>query len=293
MEDTTMEHQMICNYRHDAEYRKSFNALAKKTFWIDFEKWYELGFWNDRYICYSLLDQDQVIANVSANLLNWVFEGKRLNAIQIGTVMTHPDYRKRGLASQLMHHVLSTYEQTCDLFYLFGEPSVKSFYEGFGFVPIQETLFTCQMTVNGEKQLRKLNLDEDIDTVRRLTAERQPLSEGFWVDNAQAILAWHLINVYPDDIYYIEQMDAIVLFKTEGDVIRLYDVICPKPVKLEDIVEYIAPKGNYTVEFNYTPPQNVSCSCTPYHTDDYIFFVKVKKGIMLPDNFFHPVTAHA
>ena len=290
-----MEVQKIHNYKHHEEYRKSFNALAGKIFGIDFEKWYTLGFWNDRYVCYSLLDGEQVIANASANLLNWVIDGKRLNAIQIGTVMTHPDYRRRGLASQLMHQIMQTYEESCDLFYLFGEPNAKGFYEGLGFVPAQETRFMCRMAVKEDRrgQLGKLSLVDDLDTIRRLAAERLPLSGRFWVDNAQAILAWHLVNVYPGDLNYIRPMDAIVLFKTEGEVIRLYDVICSNPVHLEDLIEYLAPKGEYTVEFSFTPPKAIACSLTPHQTDDYIFFVKAKKGTVLPETFFHPVTAQA
>lgn len=297
MGEKIMAFKMIQDYRHDAQYRNSFNALAQKTFHIDFEKWYADGFWNDRYICYSFLDADQVVANVSANLLNWVVQGKSLNAIQIGTVMTHPDYRKKGLASQLMLHVLDTYENRCDLFYLFGEPSVKGFYESFGFIPIQETRYQMNFTVNGKKApcIRKLNLSDaaELDIVRRLTAERIPLSEQFWVDHAQSILAWHLLNVYPDEIYYLEQMDAIVLFKVDGEVIQLYDVVCRNTVRLEEMIECFVPKGNYRVDLHFTPDRPALYSRTPYVTEDYIFFVKAKDKTLIPEEFFHPDTAHA
>lgn len=292
-----MEYKMIQDYRHDDIYRKSFNALARKTFGIDFEKWYETGFWNDRYVCYSFSDDDKVVANVSANLLNWVVKGKSLNVIQIGTVMTHPDYRKKGLASQLMHHVLNTYEKQCDLFYLFGEPSVHEFYENFGFTPIQETRFHINLTASGNKgkYLRKLDLSDtaDLNIIRRLTAERVPLSEQFWVDHAQSILAWHLLNVYPDQIYCIEQLDAIVLLKVEGGTIHLYDAVCRKTVHVEEIIGFLVPDGNYQIVLHFTPDQPKLYSRTPYVTDDYIFFVKKKDGTLMPEEFFHPDTAHA
>ncbi|MBP7175089.1 MAG: GNAT family N-acetyltransferase [Thermoclostridium sp.] len=292
-----MEFKMIHDYKHNALYRESFNALAKKIFWISFERWYELDFWNDRYICFSFIDKDQIIANVSANLLSWVVQGKQLNVIQIGTVMTHPDYRKKGLASQLMQHILKTYEEQCDLFYLFGEPTVKGFYESFGFIPIQETCYHTELVVNGKSPsfVRKLNLSEpgDMDIIRRLTAERAPLSDQFWVGNTSSLLAWHLLNVYPDEIYYIEQLDAIVLFKVEGEVINLYDIVCRNHVPLEEVIEYLVPDGKYKVKFHYTPAKPSSYSREPFVTDDYIFFVKAKDEKMLPAEFFHPVTAHA
>ncbi len=292
-----MELKMVSDYRHNALYRESFNALARKIFWIDFEKWYEAGFWNDRYICFSFLDKDQVVANVSANLLSWVVQGKQLKVIQIGTVMTHPDYRKKGLASQLMQQILKTYEDRCDLFYLFGEPSVKSFYESFGFTPIQETCFHTELKVDSKSpsHLRKLNLSElrDMDTIRSLTAERIPLSGEFWVGHTQSLLAWHLLNVYPEEIYYIEQLNAIVLFKVEGEIVHLYDVVCRNHVPLEEIMEYLVPNGKYKVNVHYTPAQPSKYNREPFVTDDYIFFVKAKDNKMLPVEFFHPVTAHA
>lgn len=38
--------------RDDHKIRKSFNHLAKQSFGFDFEAWYQLGFWNDKYIPY-------------------------------------------------------------------------------------------------------------------------------------------------------------------------------------------------------------------------------------------------
>jgi hypothetical protein len=85
------ELKLIHNYKDIAEYRQSFNQLAKSTFGIDFEKWYKNGFWDDRYICYSYRDEDKVVANVSINKMDVILEGERKRVLQIGTVMTHPE----------------------------------------------------------------------------------------------------------------------------------------------------------------------------------------------------------
>lgn len=98
----------MVDYKDDEVLRKSFNALAIETFakGLDFEPWYQEGYWNNRYICYSFVDDNQVVSNVSANRMVICEDGVLKEAIQIGTVMTHPDYRKRGLASKLIHRVL-------------------------------------------------------------------------------------------------------------------------------------------------------------------------------------------
>ena len=90
------------DYKNDEYLRKSLMSLLQWYLEILFEDWYQKGFWNNRYIPFSYIDGDKVVANVSVNVLNLVINGEKKDAIQIGTVMTHPDYRKRGLSASLL-----------------------------------------------------------------------------------------------------------------------------------------------------------------------------------------------
>lgn len=100
------EYQLISDYKQNEKYKESFNDLAKHVFELDFKGWYDRGCWNDNYICYSYVDGDKVIANTSINKMNVISNGKEYKAIQLGTVMTHPDYRHQGLATKLMNHII-------------------------------------------------------------------------------------------------------------------------------------------------------------------------------------------
>lgn len=91
------EYIMISDYMDKEKYRASFNKLAMNTFGLDFEDWYKRKLYHNRYIYYSYIHKDEVIANVSINKMNLIVEGKSKKAIQLGTVMTHPDYRNKGL----------------------------------------------------------------------------------------------------------------------------------------------------------------------------------------------------
>ncbi|WP_397386234.1 GNAT family N-acetyltransferase [Paenibacillus sp. VCA1] len=84
------------DYKYHDEYRASFNRLSKLVFGI-----YQKGAWDDRYICHSFVADDEVIANVSVSKMNLVIKGD-IRALQIGTVMTHPEHRGKGLSKQLM-----------------------------------------------------------------------------------------------------------------------------------------------------------------------------------------------
>ncbi len=48
--------EIIKNYRHDAALRRSFNALAEQAFGLNFENWYNLGYWGDDYCPYSVVE---------------------------------------------------------------------------------------------------------------------------------------------------------------------------------------------------------------------------------------------
>ncbi|MGD6968452.1 GNAT family N-acetyltransferase [Rossellomorea vietnamensis] len=113
----------VKGYRDNISLRKSFNSLASQVFGIDFEKWYERGFWTGKYEPYSLVDGDKVIANVSVNKINLIIEGERKGAVQLGTVMTHKDYRGKGLSGVLMRNVLEEFKDV-DLIYLFANSTV-------------------------------------------------------------------------------------------------------------------------------------------------------------------------
>ena len=79
--------------RDNTTLRKSFFSLARQTFDLDFEPWYQCGGWQDRYLPHALVCGEQVAANVSVNRMDFQLDGRRRTYLQLGTVMTHPDYR--------------------------------------------------------------------------------------------------------------------------------------------------------------------------------------------------------
>ena len=83
------------NYRENEDLRRSFNELAEKVFGLNFENWYQNGFWKDNYIPYSVIEDGKVVSNVSVNACNMNYGGRIVKLIQLGTIMTDPDYRDR------------------------------------------------------------------------------------------------------------------------------------------------------------------------------------------------------
>ena len=88
--------EIIKDYRDNAVLRRSFNELAGKTFGLDFEDWYQNGFWEDAYNPYSVVENGRVIANVSVNITDMLFDGSVRHFLQLGTVMTEETRRHQG-----------------------------------------------------------------------------------------------------------------------------------------------------------------------------------------------------
>ena len=90
---------IVKNIRDDAALRSSFNRLAEKTFDLNFENWYQNGYWKENYIPYAAVREGQVIANVSVNPMTFSENGILHHYIQLGTVMTDSAFRGQGFAA--------------------------------------------------------------------------------------------------------------------------------------------------------------------------------------------------
>ena len=122
---------VFCDRVHDAPGLKdSFNALTRRVYGFDFSAWDAGGLWTERYCPHALVLDGRVVANVSVNRLRFQAFGREIALCQLGTVMTDPDFRGRGLAGRLMREVLSRLPEDV---YLFANDSVLNFYPRFGF----------------------------------------------------------------------------------------------------------------------------------------------------------------
>lgn len=289
-------YKLISDYKDDATLRGSFNRLAKETFNIDFEKWYELGFWGDQYICYSLMDRNEIISNVSVSTMDLIISGKRVPALQIGTVMTRPEYRGKGLAKRLMEIVLDKYEPEYDLIYLFANPSVLDFYPKFGFTRVMESKFTTHLKFpSGVGSFRKLDVSSENDwqLFLQFVAARKPVSDTLGVENMGNLLCWYALNVFGDHIYYSEKLAAIVIYELDGNRMVLYDVISRDRIHLNNLAVHLGGDGKDDMEvlFQFTPEYDgVSFKTGPNDSHDTLF-VKAR-DLALPDQFLYPLIAH-
>jgi predicted N-acetyltransferase YhbS len=284
--------KLVSHYRENEVLRNSFIQLAADIFGIDFTSWHEKGYWGDRYIPFSFADGDRIVANVSVNELDFIIEGKSYKAIQIGTVMTDPDYRNKGLSASLMNHVLDVYQGKYDFMYLFANDSVLNFYPKFGFEEVEEYQYAAKITAGQSGfGFRKLELADDLDLIEKIVYGRVPVSKTFSTANSSGITMYHILNVFTDHLYYHAEKDAIVIFTRENGTVQLYDVISSSPIKINDTIAFFGSLDE--IQFHFTPDDSdFQYHRVPFKRDGALF-IKKRPGMELPKFIKHPFTSEA
>lgn len=179
-------YKIIKNVKDNKIYRDSFNALAAQTFGLNFEDWYQNGYWKENYIPYSIWTESAgaIVANVSVNPMTFNRNGQILHLIQLGTVMTAPEYRGQGLSRILMEEIAKDYDGTVDGIFLFGNDSVLEFYPRFGFRAVKEVQYSRVLTAHNTVQTA-LSSDTHIpasDGLCSAPAVSEPLCSGLRPD---------------------------------------------------------------------------------------------------------------
>jgi GNAT superfamily N-acetyltransferase len=249
-------YEFIKDYKNNTKYRLSFNRLAKKTFGIDFEEWYQEGFWGDSYICYSYIQDDEVISNVSLSTMKLIIDGREQKAIQIGTVMTDPAYRRQGLAYQLMQKILEDYDSVYELYFLAADEDAIPLYEKCGFKQFSENQY--EVDLEGyqllEEPLKPLVVSKEI--MLEVKKRSQPLSNILSATGDEHVLMFYYTLEFKDSIYRTQD-DVYTIFEIEEDKLNLYDILSPNKVDLEELIQQITPKNIRKVICHFTPNQPV------------------------------------
>jgi len=257
-----MNKYKICeNYRDDDSLRNEFFNLVRIVFPnADFENWYLKGYWADNYIPYSILIDNKIIANVSISKMNLLINGKNLKGIQFGTVSTLPEYRKQGYSKILMDYVLNKYQDSTDIFFLFANDTVLDFYPKFGFKRFTECVFKAKSNLQQlAYSARRLNIKNksDISVMNDLLKNRLILTKIFGAVDYDFITMWHILNVFPHNLYYLKKEDAIFIATDDNDKMHIWDVIFTKPFDIEASIAKILKSNRIKSIIYYFPPDQL------------------------------------
>lgn len=284
------------NYKNNEVLRNSFNNLAERTFGINFEQWYKDGYWGDKYITYSLIDNKAIVSNVSVSIMDFLVLGERKTYIQIGTVMTDSEYRGRGLSSFLMKMIIEEWEEKSELIYLFANDSAINFYPKFNFVTADE--YECSIDkfeISKCSMVRKINMDNVIDKglVTNIVESTKIFSKIASLNNTSLVM-FYCSSFMKEDIYYIEEYNAIVIAKFNESNLYIKEVFGTEEVDLNNIINaMVTPKINKVV-LGFTPNDTLGYKEELLKEEDTTLFVKEGKSNLLHSNKLRfPSLSHA
>lgn len=312
-------YEIIRNYRNNDALRTSFNELAHKTFGLDFEDWYQNGFWSDSYCPYSIVADGRILSNVSVNHTDIRTPDGVKHFLQLGTVMTDVSHRKKGLCRRLLQQILADFECRCDGIYLFANDSVLDFYPRFGFLPAKEYQYTRKVTGTGKNQLQRVPMDSPADWKKLENAMKHTVFHGRFdmIDNP-GLVFFYVTKFMRENVFWHEETDTYVIMehieetiaddsmiKTDENSVEvrtsaskrgrllLHGAFSGTLESLEDIISLLGGTAG-EISLGFTPADTTLWQAALYREEDCTLFVKGEALKMVEtDRLRFPSLAHA
>ena len=283
------------DYRNNAVLRDKFYRFTETVFpGVNFFDWYQQGYWSDQYIPVSIIEDNKIISNVSVARMKILINGEYLSGIQIGAVGTLPEYRNRGLSKSLMDYVLKKYDDLCDIFFLFANDTVLDFYPKFGFNRYHEVIFKAfsenPLSKYSARKLKLLN-DSDLSIIKKMISERQILTTRFGAAGYDFITHWHLLNVFYDNLYFLEDEEIIFICDEENNQLHIWDVIYTRPINLSSVIPMIIRNKRLESVLYYFPPDQLSFEYDEVIPDINSYLFVKGKFYLKNGNIKFPMTA--
>ena len=266
-------YEIVKHYRDNKALRRSFNALAEKTFGLNFEGWYQNGFWGDNYDPYSVVIDGEVVANVSVNKTDMMIGGQRKRIYQLGTVMTAEEYRNRGLIRAIMAEVEQDIRDA-DGVYLFANDSVTEFYPKFGFQKGTEHIYSKAVDQSGENRMVNVPMETSADwAVLSKAMEASTFRGGCDMVGNPELIFFYVSQFMQECVFHSAELDAYVIAELEDGELLLHNVFCPNAVSLEDVIAAFGGEVK-KVNLGFAPEEIAGFDIQELCEEECTFFVK-------------------
>lgn len=238
-------YQISHNIKETEQLRKSFNELAMETFGISFESWYKLGYWQENYIPYAFIKDNEVIANASITKSELVINEQQYQVIQIGTVMTKKEYQGQGLSRKLMETIIKDYQEKVDFIYLFANETVLEFYPKFGFKRVDElsTSIDTNQVDNRKTGIEICDFQEQKEKLENQVKKRSTNHLKTYDKENFFLSLFYFSTVFNECLYYISELDVFLTFEVEEKELHLYDALMTADVSFQEILSYLPLEG--------------------------------------------------
>lgn len=255
-----MTGNLIKNYFDDGRKREALNALTRETYGFDFRKWYQGGYYTGEYIPYSIELDGNIISNASANIMKFAqkdTDGEWLERtyIQIGTVMTTPEHRRKGLAGSLIREIVKDYQDKCDGIYLFANLSALDFYKELGFWNGRQYRTFVKKDAKIEKRKSDfIRIEKDEERCRQYMATVRNGAHSSALEQTNKFGLQMFYTGGFENVYYSESLDCFVSYECEKDTLFLDSIISDKEIPIEEVLARM-PGGFDKMIIEFTPKE--------------------------------------
>ena len=285
--------ELVCNYMDCSELRHLLNEMTREIFGFSFENWYNAGYFAGEYIPYSYVENGKIIANASVNIMKFMLSDQEKFYIQIGTVMTRPEYRNRGLARKLIEKILVDYMARVDGFYLFANLRATEFYKKIGFQRLDQWRWYWDHPARRNEKLLGFepagkNMRDAYVSMLNSAAN----NADFDHINRCSLQMFYTMDM--ENVYYCEELDCFVVMHIEDQILYLDSVISSRVQSIHDIVPRI--NGNFEkIVFGFVPKERQHFRPERYDgSDDYRFcYLGSDLECIECEKLFFPVMSHA
>jgi GNAT superfamily N-acetyltransferase len=221
---------------------------------VDLGLWREKGLWDRKYRPFSFFDGDRLVSSMCIYSMDMSVCGRRCKVAQISAVGTLPEYRRKGLGIELNRRAMEWADSNGhEFFFLFADEEAYPFYNACGFRRVDE--HKARIAVSGEIArggVEKLDIArrDHFDLTHRIAIEREPVSDKLGVLNDRLFMFWCLYFLR-DNIYYISDLDLIVLCGRKDNVLTVYDIVGRSVPSFSEIYPYIQNETDSAVEFEF------------------------------------------
>lgn len=261
-------------YQDNDVIRKSFNGLARTIFGLDFEDWYQNGYWKNKYIPYSFLDGDRVIANVSVSPMKFIHNGTVRNYIQLGTVMTSESHRNQGLIRELIREIEWDFMDKVDGYFLFANDQVLNFYTKFGYQSEKEYSWSKEMNIYTEMTAQNVPMGgmEDWKCFEKFM-ESSNVQSSLWMQENVELIMFYTTSFLSKNVYMVESQNAFVIAEVQNGVLFLHQIFSPQKIYINEIASAFG-KDVKKVILGFSPLETEDFKLEEITEQDTTLFVK-------------------
>ncbi|KNY27526.1 GNAT family N-acetyltransferase [Pseudobacteroides cellulosolvens] len=241
--------QILFNNGNDKNYQVMLNKLLKDIF-LDFQFWYDLNMWDDKYESYSIMENGEIVSNISVFKTQVLLNNKQYSALSLGSVATKPECRGKGLSRILMEHILKKYDNMP--MYLWANENVVDFYPKFGFERVKEKLPVYECSINND--ITPVKLEYSIQKVWDYIYNRKNFSSRLDCLNTQSINVFHVHWGYlKDNIYELPEIDTMVIAEKNGTTLKLIGVFSLGSISFTELMSHFPFSNIEKIEFGFMP----------------------------------------